>query len=186
MLPACASLMLLCCYLEILPGLEACREISAVCRSLMVPRAVPPGVNCIRSDSSVSASSAFTRWQALTHCLHRPRTDLHCPPCWERPTGLETRSSWDRGVVEEGLYYSVRQDVSINTALCCLNVTICLLRQLAKWECTQAGAAASHCLCSPAVVRGVKIHPAFTHWVWTPKECSRSVAQILLATLLSL
>lgn len=177
--------MLSCCHLEILPDCVARRELSAVCRSLMVSRAVLLGINCIRSDSSLSASSTLTHWQALTHSLPaQPKDRPALYPCWEGPSGLQTHSSWDSGIPEEGLYYSVWQDFCINTVLYCLNVTICLLRQRAKWKCKQAGVAASHRLCSPA---SVKIHPAFTHWARIPKKqrCSRPLVQILLTTLLS-
>lgn len=58
--------MLLHCQFESLPRPVARREISADHMSLMVSRAGLSGINCICSDSSLSAGSAFTPVQAPT------------------------------------------------------------------------------------------------------------------------
>lgn len=72
----------------------------------MVSRAVLPGINCLRSDSSLSASSTFTCWQALSHSLQRPRTDLHYPPAGRGLVGCkrtvpETVESWRKDFITQ-------------------------------------------------------------------------------------
>lgn len=99
---ACASFTLLHCHLEIPPGDEAHREISAVCRSLLVSRGGLLGINCIQSDMSLLAGSTFT---------------CHITPAG----GLETYCPQDSVIMQEGLYYSGVSCIALMSQYVCCN-----------------------------------------------------------------